>query len=286
MRILIAALALATLIVAAPLAGRKQEIPSVGACDYGPERVDDYFRAAGLIALVDVVAVGDSINAAPTLSATATFPLASTPTPEGTPTPAPGLRIRLTPPATNTPQLPARPPLVIDGDLSGIGAQLSVVEIYVGDAPSPFTADAAVRSSIERRIRDLEAGYGYASTCPVAGLTPRYEEAARYLGVFKTDPSGQFVTTRLFLVDGSEVVNANAVGMSYGLYRDYFADLKAGDVTYPTDDPPAGYVYVTEPRFALTRLLQAVRAARTTDYRIYPPNTGTAGLLPAQRTES
>ncbi|MBI5288719.1 MAG: hypothetical protein HY873_07070 [Chloroflexi bacterium] len=280
MRILALALLVALLLDAIPLTVHRAAIRSVSACQYGPERIDDYFRDADLIALVDVVAAGDGANRAPMLTPTAALTPVSTQTPQWTPTPSGGLRIRLTPLATNTPQPPSGPARIITEDLSGIGAELSLVEAYVGGAPSRFAADASVRSSIERRIRELEAGYGYVTSCSVAGLTPRYQQAARYLGVFTAGPSGEFATTRLFVVEGNEIANANAVGMSYGLYREYFADMKAADITLPTEETPGGYVYVTEARFALARLLQAMRAARTTDYRIYPPDTGSGGLLP------
>ena len=280
MRILTLAALVSMLISAVPFAAHRATVRPASACQYGPEVIDSYFRESDVIALVDVLAVGDAVNHAPTLTATATLPPPSTPTPEGTPTSTGGLHIRLTPEATSTPQPPPGPSRVIDGDLSGIGADLSVVKIYVGEAPPRFAADAEIRASIERKIRELEAGLGYFSTCPVAGFTPRYQQGARYVGLFSKSATGELATDRLFVVDDSDIVNEFGLGMSYSLYRGYFTALETAYVDLPRPELPDGYATVAEPRFPIAILLRAIQGVRGSSYHITPPNTGSAGLLP------
>lgn len=239
--------------------------PAVACTGGGVGGLEDLARMP-LILLADAVRVGDAVNRAPTATVTST------------PTTTPTAAGAVTPPAT-TPVSPPfaspTPPPYPGVDLTGVGAELSVVRAYAGVAPAHLRIDTRARADLEQRLREIEATRLF-SNCTPDRFVARYVVGRRYL-VFATEPAhGDIETAALYPVEGDNIVLRDPLlrqsylgelSMVAKTYRQYFSSL-------PTYEGSYG---LAADRVPLASVLRAVAFLRG-DPSIAPPDTGSAGL--------
>ena len=234
------------------------------ACTGGIGPFEGYATEADLIVLVQAIEVGDGINHAPTLTASATPTATATPDESITPSP--------TMPPAPTPYRPVPGP--VDFDLTGIGATFVVQRVIVGTTVPTIEYQWDYRASIEDEIRKREAGaWSGVTSCPLGAFTVRYEQGRQYL-LFFNEYEGSMNGWASFPVDDGQVVlddplhqqgNNGAIYASPETLARYLPGVRAEEG------------FVKQPRVPLDMALRAVAGLRG-DPSIAPPETGTAGL--------
>lgn len=238
------------------------------ACTGGIGPFEGYATEAELIVLVEAIEVGDGINHAPTLTASATPTATATPDKSITPSP--------TMPPAPTPYRPLPSP--VDFDLNGIGTTFAVKRVIVGSASPTFEYQWDYRARLESEIRIREAGaWSGVESCPLGAFTVRYEQGRDYLLFFYlslNEYEGPLSAWASFPVDDGYVVLDDPLhqqgnnGVIYGspdtLAR-YFSGVRAEEG------------FIKQPRVPLNTVLRAIAGLRG-DPSIAPPETGSAGL--------
>lgn len=205
------------------------------------------------MALVEVIAAGDSINRAP---------------PRGTPA---------------TPLSAAAQGHLFD--LTGYGGRLRVVELISGSMPQEVDVDAGVRSGLEEGLRGIEAT-GNVPPCRLDSFRTRYEPGGMYAALLIERDSG-WQTQIAYRVSGEDALVTNdyspgavspPLTLGDELHETFLKGVDA-KAEYPegVETGPLGQVWmVTADRVPLSSLLDAMRAAHKAS--IQPPATGSAGL--------
>lgn len=234
------------------------------ACTGGVSSLEWFAPRSEILILGEALEVGSGVNAAPTLTATATAPpVTHTATP-----------IFETP----VPPVPTYGPVTFD--LTDIGVTIRIVADYSGIGTSLLLLDRESRASIERKLRELESGHGYVDTCGIGAFVPRYTTGARYLIFAEPHTGNAFHSSAVFRVDADRVVfnddgltraNNGFLYMERATYDRFFRGAVDGEEL--TD----GTVYITTGSVPLNSLLRAVTHIRG-DPSIAPPETGSAGL--------
>ena len=245
----------------------RPDAASLHACTggfYGPlEHLAQYPN----IFLAEAVSVGDNISRAPTL--TPTFTSTATPGSNAARTPIP------TPPSP--PDAPFAPPTASTPfDVSGYGATLRVLNSYTGDVAGLVELDWVSRGYVERAAREQDGGL--ISSCAPGQFSYRYQAGQQYL-VFAGEFEQLGLTTfARFQLDGTDVVvhdpDVTYFSMTADTWRRFFTSVPYE----PFENSADGNV--TADRVPLASVLRAVAYLRN-DPRIYPPDTGSAGLFPA-----
>jgi hypothetical protein len=280
MLLLVSCAALAMIAVA--LGVRPPAARPVLACTGGGSGLEDAAVRARYIVLGDAVEVGGAMNRAPTIAPTAT-PTVTATVRAGTPVPTPP-----SPPQGNYPRQPAYS--TPEGfTLAGFGVTIRTVRAYAGTLPEPQAPqhiDKEVRASIEREIREFEAGRGIGD-CELGRFTFKFEQGARYL-VFATDEEPEFGLLAIFRlrVVGNDVLLHDPLATTYDpggiylsapIYHRFFAGVGAEMVGGDND-----IVRITAERVPLAAVLRAIAYVRG-DPSIAPPDTGSAGLASGRR---
>ncbi len=244
------------------------------ACSLAPPTLEGDAAAADLLILADVVAVGGAENEQPpaaTVTPTSTYVPDGSPTPTATPERRSTEARRTATPASSATAAPIpTSTLYPSPDLTGLRAELAVVEMYIGAAAARVTVDAEARARYERGLREVEARY----TTPICGpFSPmKYELGARYL-VIASETAGEHTTVMRVRVEGADAVLVPNSGfyMKRTTYDRYFAgvDAELGD----------DYAFTRAERIPVATLVRAYRGLRSGEVPIIvPPNTGSAGL--------
>jgi hypothetical protein len=245
------------------------------ACGIGVEQFGWLRERAGVIALVDVVEVGDAVNSLPTLTPLPTLTATITPT-VGSPTPTldPDIVVASpTPQPTNTPV-----------SLVGFAATANVVRTYKGAPASSLRIDAQARAGVELAVRHEEqlAGRGIAAPCAPGFGTYRYSPGARYMILALSSGGGvETIYYGRFRLVGDEVILQDET-----LPYDDWGYLVVDDAMYNTylsgiqSERFDGVHHIRAPRFPLATLERMITGEPlpVTAPPIVPPGTGSAGL--------
>ncbi len=243
--------------------------PSAYGCSLAPSDFERDTQSAAFVALVDAVEVGTAANSLPPLPTPTARPIYAPPvtdTPVVTATRTPRGAKTATPTQTAVPTwTPVTMPT--PESLAGIGAKLTIVTLYAGEAMSPIVIDASGRARFAQYLREREALLPIRTSCD--GMHPlAYAAGARYV-VFGNEANGAFATGVRINVEGDDAVfGTGGFSMTEAAYHRYFEGLAA--------TIEQGYAQLTVERMPLATLARAIRAARRGV--IVPPATGSAGL--------
>jgi hypothetical protein len=255
------------------------------ACSRAPDYLDDLAQRAEVVALVEAIQVGDSVNRAPALTATSTATLTATSSPDPrTRTPRPAVRTAFAKTMTaeigsalptDTPEPPVR---TQRDDLTGIGATLRLVQVYVGNADDDVQVDNLSRARAEASQRFFEANPILSPVCP--DISVRYTLGGQVLALLGLE-DGSYETVSYLPIDATgEFVTGN-FGVHLATYRRFFADVDAR--ISPPEGDFDGAAYLQTERLPLASVIRMITGLRSGgSSHIVPPDTGSAGLAAAR----
>lgn len=278
MRLLMFAIAVVGLALGLVVATAGRNTAPAAACSIGVSEVEMLRRDAALIALVEVVAVGGSANAQPTVTPAPTLtPTATATRGSATATPDPGSVVDDSP----TP-IPTRTPF----NLAGYGATVDVVTSYRGPA-GRLQIDAQARAGVERAVRVYEKlpDNVYPPCEPGLG-SYRWTPGARYV-LFARGDGGNFETPyygRFRVIEDDVVMQDESLGYDdwgylvvlESTYNAYFAGIEAE--RFDGDADREAQYHIRAPRVPLAMFDRMLRNEPVSRPPIAPPITGTGGL--------
>ena len=142
------------------------------ACSGGAIPLEDYVHHSDAIAIIHTTTVGNAENPQPAVE-----------------------------PNPNFTHVPGVTPAPLSFDLTGYGAYVTVQQTVLGNPPASFELDSAVRTALEKDLRQREAGN--IAPCDPGFLLPRYGAAETYLA-FLVLKNGQWETFGRMFIQGTE----------------------------------------------------------------------------------